>query len=43
MFDPGLVRADPQLVRNLATVLFVLAIAGASRTLQSLWPTLPWR
>jgi hypothetical protein len=43
MFDPDLVRADPQVVRNLATVLFVLAVAGASRTLQAFWPNLPWR
>lgn len=43
MFAPSLVRLDHQLVRNLATVSFVLAVAGASRTLQSLWPNLPWR
>ncbi len=43
VFAPKYVPADQQLVRNLANVIFVLAVDGASRTLQAIWPALPWR
>jgi hypothetical protein len=41
LFLPMLVPADTQIVRNVATVGLVLAIAGAGRTLQALWHALP--
>lgn len=43
MFEPHVASADQNVIRNLATVLFVLTIAGPSRTLASFWPTLPWK
>lgn len=43
VFEPGYIPADAQLVRNLANVVFVLAVAGVARTLEALWPGLPWR
>jgi hypothetical protein len=43
VFKPTLVPADEQLVRSAANVIFVLVVAGTARTLQALWPALPWR
>jgi hypothetical protein len=43
VFKPDVVPADQQLVRNLANVLFILVIAGANRTLEAMWPPVPWR
>jgi hypothetical protein len=43
VFAPGWVPADPQLVRNAATVVFVVAIAGAGRAIEAIWPPISWR
>ncbi len=43
IFKPDLAHSDPDIVRNIATVLFVLVVAGQARTLQAFWPNLPWR
>ncbi|HXP19942.1 MAG TPA: hypothetical protein VN840_09895, partial [Streptosporangiaceae bacterium] len=42
MFFPGLTHLHADLARNIGTILFVLTIAGPSRTLTSLWPAWPW-
>jgi hypothetical protein len=43
MFRPALGSLSPDVVRNVATVVFVLTLSGPSRTLSALWPSLPWK
>jgi hypothetical protein len=43
MFRPALGSIPPDVVRNIATVIFVLTLSGPSQTLSALWPSLPWR
>jgi hypothetical protein len=43
IFRPDFLPGEEEVVRNVATVLFVLFVAGLSRTLSALWPSLPWR
>jgi len=43
LFKPELLPFPRDAVRNIATVVLVLTIAGPSRTLSGLWPSLPWR
>jgi hypothetical protein len=42
MFEPHLGSLSTEVVRNLATVVFVLTVAGPSRLFASIWPTWPW-
>ena len=42
IFQPHLFNLPDELVRNVATVLFVVTVAGPSRIMSNLWPTLPW-
>lgn len=42
MFRPEFGSLPDDLVRNIATVLFVLTLAGPSRTLSTVWPSWPW-
>jgi hypothetical protein len=43
MFRPNIFALSPDIVRNVATVLFVLTLSGPSRTIAAAWPSLPWR
>lgn len=43
MFKPDLFALSRDLVRNVATVLFVLTLSGPSKTLAAAWPSLPWK
>jgi hypothetical protein len=43
IFQPHLLPGDPQLVRNVANVVFVISVAGTGWTLHAIWPALPWR
>lgn len=42
MFFPTLTRLPGDLVRNVATVVFVLTLTGPSRMLATIWPSWPW-
>lgn len=42
IFFPSIGHLPKEVIRNVATIIFVLTIAGPSRTLTSLWPTWPW-
>jgi hypothetical protein len=42
MFKPEIGNLSQEVVRNLATVIFVLTVSGPSRTLASIWPAWPW-
>jgi hypothetical protein len=42
MFRPHIGALPQEVVRNLATVIFVLTVAGPSRALSAIWPTWPW-
>jgi hypothetical protein len=42
MFKPEIGSLSQEVVRNLATVIFVLTVSGPSRTLASIWPAWPW-
>ena len=42
MFRPDIGRLPQEIVRNVATVIFVLTVSGPSRTLAAMWPTWPW-
>lgn len=43
MFAPRLFHENETVVRNLATVIFVLIVSGWRVTLDALFPTLPWQ
>jgi hypothetical protein len=43
MFAPATYHANDTVVRNLATVIFVLIISGWRTTMDALFPTLPWQ
>lgn len=43
MFRPTIGPLSEEIVRNVATIVFVLTVAGPSRTLSGLWPSWPWR
>ena len=43
MFRPKIGDLPVDGVRNVATVVFILTVAGPSRTFSAIWPTLPWR
>lgn len=43
MFRPGLLSLPKDVVRNIATILFVITLAGPSRTISGIWPSWPWR
>jgi hypothetical protein len=43
MFRPSIYHADSTVVRNLATVIFVLLVSGWRTTAGALFPTLPWQ
>jgi hypothetical protein len=43
MFAPRIYHADESIVRNLATVIFVLIISGWRTTADALFPPLPWQ
>lgn len=42
MFKPTVIPLNKDLIRNIATVLFVLTVSGWQPTASSLMPTLPW-
>jgi hypothetical protein len=42
MFRPNINMLPHEIVRNIATVVFVLTISGPSRTLAAVWPAWPW-
>lgn len=42
MFKPSLGSLPPEIVRNVATVVFVLTLSGPSRALSTIWPVWPW-
>jgi len=42
MFRPEIRGLSQEVVRNVATVVFVLTVSGPSRTLAAIWPTWPW-
>lgn len=42
MFRPDLAKLSHEDVRNVATIVFILTVAGPSRTLASIWPVWPW-
>jgi hypothetical protein len=42
MFRPDIGNLSQEVVRNVATVIFVLTVSGPSRTLASIWPVWPW-
>lgn len=42
MFRPDIGQLSQEVVRNVATVIFVLTVSGPSRTLAAIWPTWPW-
>jgi hypothetical protein len=42
MFRPDIGRLPQEVVRNVATVLFILTVSGPSRTLAAIWPSWPW-
>lgn len=42
MFHPYIAHLPVSAVRNIATIVFVLTVAGPSRTLSSVWPSFPW-
>jgi hypothetical protein len=42
MFRPDIGKLSQEVVRNVATVIFILTVSGPSRTLASIWPTWPW-
>ena len=42
MFKPKLGSLSPEIVRNVATVIFVLTFSGPSRALSTIWPAWPW-
>jgi hypothetical protein len=43
MFTPQIYRGNDTVVRNLATVIFVLIVSGWRTTLDALFPALPWQ
>jgi hypothetical protein len=43
LFRPHIATVSTDVVRNIATVVFVLTMAGPSRTLSAAWPSFPWR
>lgn len=43
MFVPSVYHANDTVVRNLATVIFVLVVSGWRTTLDALFPALPWQ
>lgn len=42
IFRPTVYHGDPTVVRNLATVIFVLIVSGWRTTLEALLPPIPW-
>jgi hypothetical protein len=42
MFKPNLGSLSHEIVRNVATVVFILTLSGPSTTLAAIWPTWPW-
>lgn len=42
MFFPKLTHLPDDLVRNVATVVFILTLTGPSRMLATIWPSWPW-
>jgi len=42
MFRPDIGNLSHEVVRNVATVIFILTVSGPSRTLASIWPVWPW-
>jgi hypothetical protein len=42
MFWPHIGSLPEEIIRNIATVLFVLTLAGPNRTLSTIWPSWPW-
>ncbi|MFI7383963.1 hypothetical protein [Streptomyces sp. NPDC049813] len=42
MFWPHVGRLPEDVVRNVATVIFVLTLTGPTRTLSTVWPSWPW-
>ena len=42
MFWPRLFDFPEEFVRNIATVMFIVTVAGPSKILGNLWPSLPW-
>lgn len=42
MFRPNLGSLPSEIVRNVATVIFVLTLSGPSRALSTIWPVWPW-
>jgi hypothetical protein len=43
VFAPQVYHGNETIVRNLATVIFVLVISGWRTTLDALFPALPWQ
>jgi hypothetical protein len=43
MFWPHIASLPEDVVRNIATIIFVLTLSGPSRALASMWPSWPWR
>jgi hypothetical protein len=43
MFAPQVYHANDNVVRNLATVIFVLIVSGWRTTMDALFPSLPWQ
>lgn len=43
MFRPQIGEFPADVVRNLATIVFVLVVTGPARVLASIWPHFPWR
>lgn len=42
MFWPHVGNLPNELVRNVATIVFILTVSGPSRSLAAVWPTWPW-
>lgn len=42
IFWPHIASLPRDVVRNVATIIFVLTAAGPSRALETIWPTWPW-
>jgi len=42
IFEPHIGSLPQTVVRNLATVIFVLTVSGPSRALAAIWPAWPW-
>ena len=43
MFAPQIYPGDSAVVRNLATVIFVLIVTGWRTTMDAIFPPLPWQ